>query len=91
MLVIRPEQCGKKVQWRKTIPHILQLQEHTQRPLITIFMMDHANENYCEALQKLKSVEKQTVLLPFLNKLQEILNMRPLFKSIFGHILMLLH
>ena len=54
-------------------------------------MMDHANENYCEALQKLKSVEKQTVLLPFLNKLQEILNMRPLFKSIFGHILMLLH
>ena len=47
-LVSRPEQCGKKVQWRKTIPHILQLQEHTQRPLITILMMDHAKENYCE-------------------------------------------
>ena len=89
--MIRPEQCGKKVQWRKTIPHILQLQEHTQRPLITIFMMDHANENYCEDLQKLKSVEKQTVLLPSLYKLQEFLNMRPLLLSIFGHFLMLLH
>ena len=89
--MIRPEQCGKKVQWRKTIPHILQLQEHTQRPLITIFMMDHANENYCEDLQKLKSLEKQTVLLPSLYKFQEFLNMRPLLLSIFGHFLMLLH